>query len=563
MHSSSPPDQSRDSFLLRTTAIVGVAAMLSRVLGFVRDMAMAWLLGSSLAADALVMALRLPHVLRRLLGEGALSMSLTADFVHGGHSTTHPHAASLPHISLPLARAVGLRLAFILGIAVLLGEVLARPLALLLAPGQAQDTLLLDSAVPLLRLCLPYAFAAGMAALGMALLHSMGRFVLPALMPALFNITILVFAALAALNIVPATWFPPQTVAPAAWLLALGVCCGGLAQWLAQAVALRCYLPSRQNSPSSWTPPPAGTGQAAWACLLRLPGAVLGAAAPQLAMLGGMIVASWLPQGSVAALYYAERLLELPLSVAGAALGVASLPVLSRLAAEGHHKEFARTASRALRLSLCVTLPATAGLLAVAVPLVQTLFARGAFGADAVQATVVALIGYAPGLPAYGLTRPLLAACQARRQVRLCAVSGLVAIAAAVAGSAGLLLVLPSHWALLAPPLGVSVGLWVQTILLFRVIDAGNHARNDTGEYAENSADAGARLCLHRHSLVQQIAAALGTGLCAWSVTLTPLTPWLQLALAVPAGVGAYTLTLHALGNTELKELLTQRHRPV
>lgn len=529
--------------------------MLSRVLGFVRDMAMAWLLGSSLAADALVMALRLPHVLRRLLGEGTLSMSLTADFVRGeqGHSErvtmtrppsltqelpmelplASPHAVDL---RLALAHAVGFRLALILGVAVLLGEILAYPLAMLLAPGQAQDTQLLDSAVPLLRLCLPYAFTAGMAALGMALLHSMGRFLLPALMPALFNITVLAFAALAALD-----------VAPAAWLLALGVCCGGVAQWLVQVVALRLYLPARTTPPVSCVSS-AETNQAAWNCLARLPGTVLGAAAPQLAMLGGMMVASWLPQGSVAALYYAERLLELPLGVAGAALGVAALPALSRLAASEKHEEFARTASHALRLSLCVTLPATAGLLAVSMPLVQTLFARGAFDHNAVQATVLALVGYALGLPAYGLTRPLLAACQARRCVRACAISGLVTVATTVVASVALIIVLPAHLehlALLAPPLGVSLGLWVQTALLIRAINAG----------------LAVKVRIAWRSLGQQGLAALGTGGAAWAVTQTPLPAWLHLTLAVPVGATVYILLLWVLDNAELRDIVERRKK--
>ena len=542
MHSPSSSGHS----LLRTTALVGTAALFSRVLGFVRDMAMAWLLGNSLAADALVMALRLPHVLRRLLGEGALSMSLTADFVHGGHEgpaappASFSAAFSTPAAPLPplgLARAVGLRLALLLGLAVLLGEVLARPLALLLAPGQMHDLALMDSAVPLLRLCLPYAFTAGMAALGMALLHSMGRFLLPALMPAVFNSIVLIFAALAALD-----------MAPAAWLLALGVCCGGLAQWLAQAVALRLWLPSRKDAPGAWTPPPAG---AARRCLTRLPGAVLGAAAPQLAMLGGMVVASWLPQGSVAALYYAERLLELPLGVAGAALGIASLPALSRLAAEERHEEFAAAANQALRLSLCVTLPAMTGLLAVGTPLVQTLFARGAFEADAVQATVLALAGYAPGLPAYGLTRPLLAACQARRRVRACAVSGLAAVLAAVAVSAVLALALPTPLMLLAPPLGVSLGLWVQTALLFRCVRSADSDGTANMPALPVSVDG----C----GLAQQALAALGTGLAAWAVTLAPLPAWLCLVLAVPAGAGLYALALHALGNADFAALLAKR----
>ena len=519
--------------IVRNTALVAVAALGSRVLGFVRDMSMAWLLGSSLAADALVLALRLPHVLRRLFGEGALSMTLTTDFVHQGHeglSLTPP---------LGLAKAVGLRLALVLGTAVLLGEVLARPLVCALAPGLAHNAALTDEAVPLLRLCLPYAFTAGMAALGMALLHSVQRFLLPALMPALFNVVVLLFALAAALH-----W------APAAWLLACGVLCGGVAQWLAQAVALRRALPSRQQAPEAYAPPPPGQARH---CLTRLPLGVLGAAAPQLAMLGGMVVASWLPQGSLAALYYAERLLELPMGVAGAALGVASLPTLARLAAEEQHEEFAHVTNHALRLSLCVTLPAAAGLVAVALPLVQTLFARGAFDAEAVRATVLAVAGYAPGLPAYGLTRPLLAACHARRLARATAVSGLAAVLVAVAGSALFATLLPAPLALLGPPLGVSLGLWAQCLLLFGLLNKKN---------SESAPPFPFPTTLNRRSLAQQCFAALLTGLGAWSVTLLPLPPWACLPLGVGIGALLYVVCLRLLRNAEYRELLEiRRHK--
>ena len=118
--------------LLRTTALLGLAALGSRVLGLLRDMSIAWLLGNGPAADALVIALRLPHVLRRLFGEGALSMTLTADLMRdGGMAGVDPQE---------LTRALQRRLALILGGAVLLGVLAARPLAALLAPGMAHDS---------------------------------------------------------------------------------------------------------------------------------------------------------------------------------------------------------------------------------------------------------------------------------------------------------------------------------------------------------------------------------------------------------------------------------------
>lgn len=515
MRNNAPMTARRPS-LLRAAALVGAAALLSRVLGFARDVGMAWLLGNSLAADALVIALRLPHVLRRLFGEGALSMALTADFARGAHQVG-------PLAPQALAAALQWRLACVLGAAVLAAEAAARPLAILLAPGMIHDSALMAQTEPLLRLCLPYALTAGMAALAMARLHSAGRFLAPALAPAVFNLAVLAAIAVAALR--------GESENAAARLLAAGVLCGGLAQWLLQLPALR-----RLRLPAAAPAPPPG---AAWRCLARLPLGILGAAAPQLAMLAAMAAASWLPHGGVAALYYAERLMELPLSVAGAALGMTSLPILARLAAHEDHHAFARETSRALRLSLCFTLPAAAGLLTVADPLALVLFARGAFDSEAARATALALCGYAPGLPAYGLTRPLLAACHAAGQNRSSVQSGILAIAAALAGSfLGTALLPPAH-ALLGPPLGVSAGLWVQALFLYNTCRRRLNAQ-------------GAALSLRPRSLAQQAAASL---LSAWAalVAIRNVTPvWLGLALAVGAGVLLYALTLLACGNPEL-----------
>ena len=530
--------------LARTAALLGGFALFSRLLGLARDMSMAWLLGGGAAADALVAAMRLPHVLRRLLGEGSLSMTLTASLVRlrleeggpgavGAAGTPHgPSTAGAPSTAgtagtagaagmadeprstrgagytgcmenaktRALAHALSLRLGLVLVVFTLMGLVGAPWLAKALAPGFSGPEL--ERTVFLLRLCLPYVLAAGMAALGMALLHSMGIFWLPALSPALFNMVMLLAAGAAALG-----FFPP------AQALAVGMLCGGLAQWLAQWLAVRCLLPksfmkasqdapqhSLGNSPlnAPWDIPQHGplrplaqapqhipaqasasgvggentraVNRAAWHCLGLLPGGVLGAAAPQLAMLAAMALASGLGQGQVAALYYAERLLELPLGLVGVCLGMASLPVLSRLAAKKDFNQFGQQLSTALRLTLMLSLPAAAGLGALGPQLVEGLLGHGAFDRQASLETGLALLAYVPGLPAFACNRSLLAACNALGLVRHTAMSAFWTVGGTLAVGLALAHILGPEYAVLAPALAVSCGLWLQCALLLRLL---------------------------------------------------------------------------------------------
>lgn len=456
--------------LARIAALLGGFALFSRLLGLVRDMGMAWLLGGGAAADALVAAMRLPHVLRRLLGEGSLSMTLTASLVRlqlggdGGPGGAENAATGL------LARALSLRLGIVLILFTLVALAAAPWLAKALAPGFSGAEL--ERTVFLLRLCLPYVLAAGMAALGMALLHSMGIFWLPALSPALFNMVMLLAAGAAALG-----FFPP---APA---LAAGMLCGGIAQWLAQWLAVRRLLPGSFRNGPPGTPLNAlgqahGAGaertravnRAAWRCLRLLPGGVLGAAAPQLAMLAAMALASGLGQGQVAALYYAERLLELPLGLVGVCLGMASLPALSRLAAEGNFNRFGQHLSAALRLTLMLSLPAAAGLAALGPQLVEGLLGHGAFDRQAAFETGLALLAYVPGLPAFACNRSLLAACNALGLVRHTAVSALWTVGGTLVAGLALVRMLGPEYSILAPALAVSCGLWLQCVLLLRLL---------------------------------------------------------------------------------------------
>ena len=562
-HGQSCPQQGpqkgpqQGSGIARTAALLGGFALVSRVLGLLRDMSMAWLVGGGAAADALVAAMRLPHVLRRMLGEGSLSMTLTASLVHLerlGHAPVHAsgNATGLQRSRSMrmLAQALALRLGLVLALLTVLGMVAAPLLADVLAPGfygpERQE------AIYLLRICLPYTLAAGMAALGMALLHSLGVFWLPAVSPALFNIVILMFAAAAGLGLLPA--------APA---LAVGMLCGGLAQWFAQWLAVRRLLPPVHAGQSAEHP----SGQAAlrtraaslaWECLGRLPAGLLGASAPQLAMLAAMSLASSLGRGQVAALYYAERLLELPLGLVGVCLGMASLPTLSRLAAAKDFTLFAEQLRTALRLTLLLSLPAAAGLWAVGPRLVEGLLRHGAFGDNAAYETGLALWAYLPGLPAFAVNRSLLAACNALGEVRRTAASAVWAVVATLAVGAALVHSLSGSLGVMAPALAVSLGLWLQCGLLLYIL-ASSLKKNSLGAAADSSTGlsvgpsagsfAGLACLPGAASVLRQGAAAAATALVAWQLLahLRGCGIWLELAVAITGGAAVWLLCLLAL----------------
>lgn len=517
------------SVVARRALGISLATLASRILGFGRDLLMAWLLGGSLAADALVIALRLPQATRRLFAEGALSLALTADLEHSRHASPGSpplgDAATTPDI---LARAVQWRLGLVLLLTVLAAEILTMPLIRLLAPGAAGNAPLLDLAAQLATVTLPYMMCAGMAALAMARLHLAGNFTLPALMPLAFNLCVISASGWA-------LWLRQArriTTAEAALLIACGVLAGGLVQWLAQEFTLK--RTSRPPAPGGGHAMGRHTGQAATRLVARMPLGALGAAAPQLALLAAMAAASWLAQGSVAALYYAEKLMELPMGLAAAALGMASLPTLARQAGHGQLEDFCRTTHGTLRWALCVTLPAAAGLAALAAPLVHALFARGAFDAAAATATATALVGYCLGIPAHGLTRPLLTAAHALGLARQAACSGLVAVGVTMALSL-FLMALFRHvpnapTPLLGPALGVSLGLWAQGLYIWRVLRRALQARGGG---------------LPPLRLLPFVLGAALAALAAHAVSLAPWGgEWKALCAAVCAGIAVYAAVL-------------------
>lgn len=429
--------------IAKDASVVGAATLLSRVLGFARDVIVAAVLGAGPAADAFYVAYRLPNTLRRLFAEGSMTMAFVPVFsdIRGKQGDEAAFA---------MTRSALVWLLGILGVVTALALALARPLTLAIAPGFADDPALMALTVDLVRIVFPYIIQISVVALCMGALNSMGHFLAPALATSELNTVIILGCGVAWLFGLDV----PQT-------LAWSVLVGGLGQMLMQQPALKRFG-------FSWLGP--------WKLLdegvlrmgrLMLP-TVFGAAIYQVNILVGTLLASFLAAGSISALYYADRLVQFPLGVFGVAVGTVALPSLARLAASGDMDEFGRALSASLRLTLFICLPATAGLMALADPMVTALFGRGAFTPEAQRATSAALLAYAVGLPAFACVRPLVSAFYALHDTRTPVRAGFWSMLANVALGASLMF--PLDLAGLA--LATSLSSWLNVWLLARDLRA-------------------------------------------------------------------------------------------
>src|SRR2546425_1000373 len=359
--------------VVRALGSIGSATLVSRVVGFVRDIVVALVFGAGPVTDAFFVAFRIPNILRRLLAEGALSTAMIPVFSEYFVTQSRPEVLRMLRAVLALALVA-------LGVTALLGIATAPWLVTAIAPGIAEDPARGGLAVLLTRVMFPYVVLVGLAALAAGALNAQGRFFASALGPAVQNVGMILAISLLA-----------SRVDPPILSLAIGVLLGGIGQLLVQLPSLRrsglLVLPGSQFR------------HPALARLLRLllP-AVFGLAAVQVMVFVNTLLASLLRPGSISYLYYADRVMEFPLGVFGIALASASLPVMARQAAARETRAVADTLNFSLRLAAYIALPAMAGLVVLRAPIVRVLFERGEFGPAETAATADALAWYAIGL---------------------------------------------------------------------------------------------------------------------------------------------------------------------
>jgi putative peptidoglycan lipid II flippase len=359
--------------IARAAGVVGFFTLLSRIAGLARDIVVGYLFGAQGAADAFFVAFRIPNLLRRLTAEGALTVAFVPVFTNYLAKEGKPEAARVAQIVFTFVAAF-------LAAITLLGILFAEPITRLFAPGFLEDHEKFSLTVSLTRLMFPYIFFVSLVALAMGLLNALRHFMAPALSPVLFNVCIVVCAILLA-----------PVLSEPVWSLAYGVLLGGLAQLVLQVPYLCRY--GFAPAPNFHFRHPALRR-----LVLLMGPAVFGAAVHQVNVLISTMLASLLPAGSVSFLYYADRLLEFPVGVFAIALGTAALPSFSFLVAKGDTTGLRTTVTYSLKLVNFISLPATLGLVAVAVPVFAILFQRGAFDATTTVSTAQALICYALGL---------------------------------------------------------------------------------------------------------------------------------------------------------------------
>ena len=362
--------------IVQAASVVGGATMISRVLGLARDAVMAAVFGASPAADAFFVAFRIPNLMRQLFGEGALAASFVPVYTDTLEKRGREQAV---RFSSDLFSSLVFFLTAIAAVGVLFAPWVVRIIAYGFTPGSETFEL----TVVLTRWMLPYMVFICAAALGMGVLNSHGHFMAPALAPALLNISII----LAALFVAPQLQVP---VIALAW----GVLAGGVMQLL----LLGPFLASRGVMPRLAFPT---LSPEIRRILIMMGPAVLGVAVYQVNIVVDTLLASFLTTGSITYLWYGNRLMQFPLGVFGIALATAALPTLSAQIAEGRRDDFSRTVSFSLGTTAFIGLPAALGLIALKVPIIATLFGRGAFSNADVEGAATALLFYSVGLPLF------------------------------------------------------------------------------------------------------------------------------------------------------------------
>ncbi|WP_082885780.1 murein biosynthesis integral membrane protein MurJ, partial [Oleiphilus sp. HI0061] len=370
------------SGLLRSSGIVGVMTMLSRVFGLVRDVVVANLFGASAGADAFFVAFKIPNFFRRLFAEGAFSQAFVPVLSEYRSQRTEREVRQLVN---SVAGVLGLVLLLITALAVM-----GAPwLTALFAPGFLEDTEKYNLASDMLRITFPYLLLISLTAFAGSILNSYGYFAIPAFTPVLLNL-VLISAAL---------WLTPLFTEPVMGL-AWGVFIAGLIQLFFQFPFLikmglmpRPRLDYRHEGVRR-------------IFILMVP-ALFGVSVSQINLLLDTVLASFLQTGSVSWLYYSDRLAELPLGIFGIAIATVILPSLSRKHSSQSHKAFSDTLDWAIRIVLLMGVPAAVALIVLAEPLVTSLFYYGALEQRDVYMSAMSLRAYALGLLAFMLIKVL------------------------------------------------------------------------------------------------------------------------------------------------------------
>jgi len=498
--------------LFRSTATVGAMTLISRVLGFTRDVVIAKVFGAGMDADAFFVAFRIPNLLRRLFAEGAFSQAFVPVLSQYKAQRSHGEVRMLVnHLAWTLAAVLFLITA--------LGVLAAPFLVMMLAPGFAHHADKFDLTVSMLRVTFPYLFFISLAALAAGILNTYGRFAVPAFTPVFLNLSI----------IGAALWLAPNLEQPVT-SLAWGVFIGGMVQLgfqLSFLLKLR-LLP---------IPIPKFKDEGTRRVLGSMGPAIFGVSVAQINLLIDTLIASFLATGSVSWLYYSDRLVEFPLGVFGIALGTVILPHLSEKHTAGSSESFSRMLDWALRWTVAIGVPASLGLIILAGPILCTLFQYGEFMGHDVLMSSRSLTAYAFGLLAFILIKVLAPGYYSRQDIRTPVRIGVIAMVSNIVMN--LVLVFPLAHAGLA--LATAFSAYLNAWLLY-------YGLRRAGVYRPLEGWRGFLLKVLIANGLMALVLSMGAGdLAEWQVWVAGERIWRLIALLVGGGA-IYLVSLWALG---------------
>jgi len=421
--------------LFKSALIVSSMTLLSRILGFVRDVIFAREFAASAGMDAFLIAFKIPNFMRRLFAEGAFNQAFVPTL--GEYKETRDKEAVKD-----LVQNVAGTLGGWLFIITLLGVIAAPIVIMLFAPGylEGQNQSKYDLTVSLLRITFPYILFISLVAFAGGILNTYHQFAVPAFTPVLLNLVL-----------ISATWWIAPMMDEPVTGLAIGVFIAGLLQLLFQLpfLARLGFL----NLPR-WNPKHPGVKQI---LKLMLP-AIFGASVAQINLLLDTIIASLLVTGSISWLYYSDRLMEFPLGILGVALATVILPSLSKQHTTQSREEFSATLDKAIRWVIYLGFPSAVGLFMLAAPIITTLFGSDKFLQHDIEMSSMSLMAYSFGLLGFVLVKVLLPGFYSRQDTKTPVKIGVIALVVNMVFN--IAIVLP--WFLLEYP-GAHAGLAIAT----------------------------------------------------------------------------------------------------
>lgn len=506
--------------IARAASIMGVATILSRIMGMVRDMVVSRLFGAGFTTDAFFAAFQIPNMLRRFFAEGALTSAFVPTFSEWYTQKSEEEARELANVCFSLLTAV-------MGLVTLLGIIFSPFIVSLMFPGFQSEPNKLQLTILLNRLMFPYIFFISLVALCMGILNTVRHFFTPAISTVFLNLSMIGSALLLR------KFFEVPITA-----LAVGVLIGGVLQLLLQLPVL--YRKGFPLRPRFMPRHPAVKRIA----LLMVP-AVFGVGVYYLNITVGAILASLLPQGSVSYLYYAQRLFEFPQGIFTVSIAQAVLPSMSRQAAAGELDGLKESLSFGLRLTLFITIPAMAGLLICSTPIFTLLFMGGAFDYAKAVKSAEALYYYSWGLTFVALVRVLVPAFYALKDTR----TPVIIAFAAFLLNAGFSLIL------MGPLLHGGLALATTLSAFFNMLLLLYYLRKKIGPFGGRKISiAGLKI------LIATIPMSLVVYFCIqaldWSIQGQKLLKSSILALTVCAGILVFLLFAHLLRCEETSRVI-------